>query len=125
MTRKELREKAERLVADVQGWKEEDYKRPRHEVIKMHGGATFVSLVEAIESFGLEIARAVAEDCAKVVETEFAPAYVEQIFPEVSREYIKEHSSVITGASGRMGRHLCEAIPRKIREYAKRLEGEK
>lgn len=95
MTRKELREKAERLVADVQGWKEEDYKRPRHEVIKMHGGATFVSLVEAIESFGLEIARAVAEECANLV-------------------LCCEES-------------ICnnKKLASKIREYAKRLEGEK
>lgn len=112
MTRNDIREKASKWLGTI--------STPPSEKMYLKD-----YMLDGMESFGLEIARAVAEDCAKVVETEFAPAYVEQIFPEVSREYIKEHSSVITGASGRMGRHLCEAIPRKIREYAKRLEGEK
>lgn len=60
------REKAIEIVADIQGWKREDYERPRDEITRMHGGAEFNLLTEAIERALLDT----IEECARVAESE-------------------------------------------------------
>lgn len=81
MTRKELREKAELVVTSSAWWTE-------------HDDPDVNTLLNMIESFGLEIAKSVAEENAKLVE----------------------------------GWHIKKGgfheIAFKIREYAKRLEGD-
>lgn len=70
------------------------------------------------------IAKAIREDrertkeaCAKFIDTEWAPAYAEDLFtPVPSRnDQTPEQSNLITRASCQMGNHLCKRIAAGLR----------
>ena len=68
LTPKSLEERARELVAEINGWKREDYERPRNEVIRMNGGAEFVLLTEAIVTALREVRHSALEDAAAYCE---------------------------------------------------------